>query len=184
MIPPPMSSSPPRKRGRPPKFGRPSEFVALTLPKEVIAGLRKIDPDLAWAVVTLFEKRPPRDASANERQPPDTELVGIAEHQSLIVVNRSVVKSLPGVQIIPLNGDRAVLALAPERGMTDLELAVVDRLEDASVPPRERKALKALRARLREWRRDPALRFHTRAIVVVEQVGRRRRVVPPPATRA
>ena len=41
-----------RTRGRPPKFGRPSQFVALTLPEEVVAGLRRIDADVAWAVVS------------------------------------------------------------------------------------------------------------------------------------
>ena len=44
-----------RKRGRPPKFGRPGQVVALTLPEEVVAGLRRIDPDVAWAVVRLYE---------------------------------------------------------------------------------------------------------------------------------
>src|SRR5205814_914451 len=39
------------KRGRPPKFGRPSRLVALTLPTQVIRGLRKLHPDLAWAIV-------------------------------------------------------------------------------------------------------------------------------------
>jgi hypothetical protein len=164
-----------RRRGRPPKFGCPTEFVALTLPREVIEGLRKIDSDLAWAIVTLFEKRPPRGTSATDKRPPDTELVSIADRQSLIVVNRSAFKSLPGIQIIPLNGDRAFLALEPGRGMTDLELTVIDRLADPAIPVRERKALKELRARLREWRLAPTLRCHTRTIIVVEQLGRHRR---------
>src|SRR5579872_5190556 len=52
------------KRGRPPKFGRPGQFVALTLPEEVVAGLRRIDADLAWAVVRLFEKEARRAPAA------------------------------------------------------------------------------------------------------------------------
>lgn len=160
------------RRGRPPKFGRPSQVVALTLPDEVVRGLRKVHPDLAWAVVTLFEKRP---ATPIDEAQPDAELVAIADRRSLIVVNREVFKSLPGINIIPLTGNRAVLALEPGRGMSDLELAVLDRQEDPLVDRRERQALGRLRLQLRAWRRDRVLRFHSRAIIVVERVPERRR---------
>ncbi|HEX3704444.1 MAG TPA: hypothetical protein VHU82_14010 [Vicinamibacterales bacterium] len=167
-----MSASPQRGRGRPPKFGRPSQVVALTLPDEVVRGLRKVHPDLAWAIVRLFEKRPP---TAVEEPQPDAELVAIADRRSLIVVNRAVFKTLPGINIIPLTGHRAILALEPTRGMTDLELAVLDRLDDPRVDPAERKALSRLRTQLRAWRHDRVLRFHSRAIIVVERVHVRRR---------
>jgi hypothetical protein len=160
------------KRGRPPKFGRPGQVVALTLPEEVVRGLRKLHPDLAWAIVTLFEKRAPVAAAESQ---PDAELVTIADRRSLIVVNRSVLRTLPGVNIIPLNGSRAFLALEPGRGMADLELAVFDRLDNQAVKPRERKALQGLGAQLKKWRHDRVLRFHTRAIIVVERVAAPRR---------
>ena len=150
------------------KFGRPSRVVALTLPDEVVRGLRKIDADLGWAIVTLFEKAPAGGSAAPEAER-DAELVTIADRRSLIVVNRAVFKSLPGINIIPLHGNRAFLALDVGRGMTDLEIAVIDRLEGASVDGRERKALARLRAQLKAWRHDRALRFHSRAIIVVEQ---------------
>ena len=156
------------KRGRPQKFGRPSQVVALTLPDEVVRGLRKVHADLGWAIVTLFEKTPVRPPAVADHQP-DAELVTIAERRSLIVVNRAVFKSLPGINIIPLHGNRAFLALEVGRGMTDLELAVIDRLDNASVVGRERKALSKLRSQLRVWRHDRSLRFHSRAIIVVEQ---------------
>jgi hypothetical protein len=158
-------------RGRPSKFGRPSQVVALTLPDEVIRGLRKVHPDVGWAIVTLFEKSP-AGASAKAESQPDVELVTIADRRSLIVVNRAVVKSLPGINIIPLHGNRAFLALDLSRGTPDLELAVIDRLEDPSVGARERKALRELRSQLRAWRHDSTLRFHTRAIIVVERLPR------------
>lgn len=162
-----------RKRGRPPKFGRPSEVVALTLPEEVVRGLRRLHPDLAWAVVTLVEDKLPRRAVRMAVQP-DAELVTIADRQSLIVVNSGVFKRLSGISIIPLSGTRAFLALEPGHGMADLELAVLDRLEDPASDPRERRALRSLRGLLHRWRHDRALRFHTRAIIVVEQVHARR----------
>jgi hypothetical protein len=164
------------KRGRPPKFGRPSQVVALTLPEEVVRGLRRVHPDLAWAVVTLFEKQPRRASSAlQDRVQPDVELVTIADRRSLIVVNRAAFKKLPGVQIVPLDSRRAFLALEPGRGMADLELAVLDRIENAAVAAPERQALARLRNELRIWRHDRTLRFHSKAIIVAERVSARRR---------
>jgi hypothetical protein len=100
---------------------------------------------------------------------PDVELVAVADRRSLIVINREVIRNLPGVNIIPLSGNRAFLALDIDRGMSDLELAVSDRLADSTLAPRERQALATLRAQLTRWRRDEELQFHTRAIIVVER---------------
>jgi len=162
------TDSVPRRRGRPLKFARPSQVVALTLPEDVISGLRQVHPDLARAIVTLFERRAGERADDPSSQP-DAELVKVGGRESLIVVNRSVFKSLPGVNIIPLDGERAFLALEPDKGMADLELSVVDRLESHDADASEREALRALRASLREWRQEPTLRFLTRAIIVVER---------------
>jgi hypothetical protein len=159
------------KRGRPPKFGRPGQVVALTLPEEVVAGLRRIDLDLAWAVVRLFEKEA-RSALAAGPAQGVAELVAIADRRSLIVVNRAELTRLPGVQIVPVSPTRAFLALEPGFGLNDLELAVTDRLDAGRIDARERKALTRLRAQLRRWRRDRSLRFRTRAIIEVERVGR------------
>lgn len=156
------------KRGRPSKFDRPSRVVALTLPEDVIAGLHKVDSDLAWAIVTLFAKQG-KFEKAPVSSRPDAELVGISQRQCLIVVNRSVLKSLPGINVIPLNGDRAFLALEPGRDVSHLELAVIDRLEEEVIDPRERDALTYFRAQLRLWRRDPSLTFEQRAIIVVKR---------------
>lgn len=162
------------RRGRPSKFGRPSQVVALTLPDEVVRGLRKVDSDVGWAIVTLFEKSPVGASSLTEAQS-DVELVTIADRRSLIVVNRDVFKSLPGINVVPLHGNRAFLALEAGSGMTGLELAVIDRLDHPLVDPSERKALKKLRAQLRAWRHDRTLRFHTRSIIVVERLSARAR---------
>jgi hypothetical protein len=165
------------RRGRPSKFGRPSQVVALTLPDDVVRGLRKVDSDVGWAIVTLFEKSPARAAGEPSTQP-DVELVTIADRRSLIVINRAIFTKLKGVQIVPLHGDRAFLALDAGRGMTDLELAVIDGLEDPRIDARERKGLKTLRAQLRSWRHDRTLRFHSRSIIVVERLAGRGRAAP------
>jgi hypothetical protein len=140
--------------------------VALTLPEDVVRGLRRVHPDLAWAIVTLFKRRPPSLADAPK---PDAELVTIAGRQSLIVVSRKAFTHLPGIRVIPLDGHRAFLALEPGRGMAELELAVIDRLADRSINSRERKMLGTFQAQLRKWRHNRALRFHSQAIIVVER---------------
>jgi len=160
-----------RKRGRPPKFGQPSQVVALTLPQNVVAGLRRIHEDIAWAIVRLYEQEPRRPAPQAEQ--PEAELVSVGDRQSLIVVNRRVLKQLPGVQIVPLHGTRAFLALEPGKGLADLEVAVLDRLEDRRLKGTERLAVEQLRDQLRRWRRDRSIAFHARTIIVVEQRSRR-----------
>src|SRR2546427_2662150 len=100
------------KRGRPTKFGRPSQVVALTLPDEVVRGLRRIDEDIAWAIVHKFEQEA-APAEAGDGRQPDAELVAIGDRRSLIIVNRTIFRQLPGVRIIPIRGTRALLALEP-----------------------------------------------------------------------
>ena len=134
----------------------------------MVAGLRRIDADLAWAVVRLYEKEARRGPAAQAKRAV-AELVRIAERRSLIVVNRAEFVRLPGVTMVPVSPTRAFLALEPGLGMSDLELAVTHRLEDGALEERERKALTRLRAQLRRWRRDRRLRFHTRAIIEVEE---------------
>jgi hypothetical protein len=89
----------------------------------------------------------------------------------LIVVNRSAFKTLPGINLIPLTDTRAFLAMDSGRGLSDLELVVIDRLADGGLGDRERAALESLRAQLSTWRHDQGLRFHSRSIIVVEQVN-------------
>ena len=156
------------KRGRPPKFGRPGHVVSVTLPDDTLQALNRVDPDTGWAIVKLLERE--RRSVQGEREP-DVELAQIGARRSLIVVNRAVFKVLPGVNLIPLNETRAFLALDPGRGMSDLELAVIDRLSDRSIEAREREALESLRSKLGSWRRDHGLMFHSRSIIVVEQVN-------------
>ena len=163
---PPAAS---KRRGRPSKFGRPSRVVALTLPEDAIDRLRRVHRDLGWAIVKLLDKEPPRASARRQDVQPDVELVTVAERRSLIVVNREIIANLPGVNIIPLSGSRAFLALDIDRGLSDLELAVTDRLADPAVGRRERQALVHLRVQLGTWRRDHDLQFHTRAIIVVER---------------
>ena len=159
-----------RGRGRPSKFGRPGRMVALTLPNDTLQALRQVDPDTGWAIVKLLEREPA--ARATPSATADVELLAFGSRQSLIVVNRVAMPDLPGVRIIPLNETRAFLALDIGRSMSDLELAVIDRLTDRTLGPRARRALLALRGQLAVWRRDRRLLIRPQAILVVEESGR------------
>ena len=154
-----------RGRGRPPKFGRAARVVAITLPRDVLAWLESIHRDPAWAIVSLFERA--RRAHARRRTEPDeVELAGIGEGRALITVDQKLFKGMKEVAAIPLSAGRAFVALAPGRGMADLELAVTDYLEDGGHDERARIA--SVRQQLRELRRNGALGFETRSIIVVE----------------
>jgi hypothetical protein len=161
------------KRGRPPKFGRSAELVALTLPHDVLDWLRGINDDPAWAIVSLFERGTkrsrPRDIPRGEAA-----LLGVGRRRALIVVDQKSLTTLPGVSVVPLAAGRSFLALEPGKGMADLEVAVLDRLEEGSLTESERKALEKLRHQLRKWRQDRQLSFHTRSIIVVERHSKRR----------
>jgi hypothetical protein len=148
--------------------------VALTLPEDAIDRLRRVHRDLGWAIVKLLDTAPHAASAHADNAQPEVELATVAARRSLIVVNREVIRNLPGVNIIPLSGDRAFLALDIDCGMSDLELAVIDRLGDPALERRERRALEKLRAQLTTWRRDHALQFHTRAIIVVERLVKKR----------
>jgi hypothetical protein len=161
-----------RPRGRPSKFGRPSRVVAVTLPQDAIDRLRRINRDLGWAIMTLLDKG--AAAAPSPRRPdqmlePDVELVAVADRRSLIVINREHIRHLPGINLIPLRGNRAFVALDIDRGMSDLELAVSDRLDESTLDEEEAHALEELRGQLTHWRRDHDLKFHRRAIIVVER---------------
>lgn len=146
-------------------------MVALTLPHDAIERLRRVHRDLGWAIMTLLDKDTAElvPAGRPRHADPDVELVTVADRRAIIVVNREHIRHLPGASLIPLRGNRAFVALDIDRGMSDLELAVSDRLEDATVDVNEARVLEDLRSQLTAWRRDHDLRFHRRAIIVVER---------------
>jgi hypothetical protein len=148
--------------------------VSLTLPDDVIQALRRVHRDLGWAIVKLLTDEG-RVSTARQKaeEQPDVELVPVDDRRSLIVINQEVIRTLPGVNIVPLSGARAFLALDVHCGMSDLELAVVDRLRHDTLAPRERQALTTLRTHLGGWRGDAKVQVHTRAILVVERLGKK-----------
>jgi len=156
-----MARDPNRKRGRPQKFGRAAQLISLTLPADVIEWLTSIDDDMGWALVKLYERATkPRLAQTEVAQ-----LVRFPGNRALIVVRADLFRDMPGVSLIPLAEGRAFLALETGKGVADLELFVIDRIDDPRVDDAERAALNKLRLLLKQWRQE-GVRFESRSIVV------------------
>lgn len=154
------------KRGRPLKFGRPTRPLSVSLPADVIAWLETVDPDPAWAIVTLFDKA--RSRATSGRPKPVAELVQLPGQRALILVAPEAFDGLDNVSVIRLSDGRGFLALLPGKAYADLELAVVDRLDSPGLSSERRHALAEIRTLLREWRQS-GLRFEARSILVVER---------------
>lgn len=157
------------KRGRPQKFGRPSQFVALTIPNDVLQWLRTIHSDPGWAIVSLHERLRSNTAPKTPAAMGDAELVQLTARQALIVVNPSTFRRVKGISILPMAHGRAFLALQNGQGVADLELAILDRLEDEAVSGLEREALIRVREQLKEWRSSGSWRVTSRSIILVER---------------
>lgn len=164
-------------RGRPLKFGRPAQLLALTLPRDVVDGLRRIHPDPAWAIVALYEMLARKASRPRREAKPGVELAQISRtnNDALIVVDPRVIKSVPGVSVVPVAAGRAFLAFDEGRGLADLEGGVLDRLQDGKVDPAAREELTTLHRQIRNWRRSRRLRFSTRSIILVGGANHARR---------
>ena len=166
----------PRKlRGRPLKFGRPAQLLALTLPHDVVHGLQRIHPDPAWAIVSLYERLGDKAHRPRRESGPHVELAQLSPDSALIVVDPQLIQSVPGVSVVPVATGRAFLAFGEGRGLADVEVAVLDRIQEGKDRAAVRKQLTVLHRQIRDWRRSRRLRFSTRSIIIVERVNQRRR---------
>jgi hypothetical protein len=162
-------------RGRPLKFGRPAQLLALTLPHDVVAALRRIHPDPAWAIVRLSERVAKTRHHATSPSQPAIELAQLSRRSALIVVDPRALRSAPGMSVVPVASGRAFLAFDEGRGLADLELAISEQLRDSKATAAARKELKALQRQVSDWRRGRGYRFSKRSIILVERASRSRR---------
>ncbi len=158
-----------RGRGRPRKFGRPSRAVTVTLPEDVLARLGTIDADLGRAIVTAVER-----AAPTTKLPPAAELATYGNHAVILVTPAKALRQLPGVELIPIGGNRALIALEGVHQVPRLELDVRDAIERNAADPPQREALRALAGLLRDARLSQQLTVAERTIIVLEY-GRRRK---------
>ena len=160
---------PRKQRGRPLKFGRPARLLAVTLPHDVVAALRRIHPDPAWAIVSLYERVAKTRRHLASPPRPAIELAQLSANSSLIVVDPRALRSAPGMSVVPVASGRAFLAFDEGRGLADLELAILEQLRDARTTPAMRRELRAFQRQVRDWRRGRGYRFSKRSIILVER---------------
>lgn len=165
-----MGREPQRKRGRPQKFGRAAQLVSLTLPRDIIDWLSAIDEDMGWALVKIHER-----ASKTRKADIDVaQLVRFPGDRALIQVQSDLFSDMPGVSLIPISDDRAFLALDSGKGIADLELIVIDRIDAPRIKAVELAALLRLRQLLKQWR-QAGLRFESRSIIVARGMKEQRK---------
>ena len=156
-----MARNASRKRGRPQKFGREAQLISITLPRDVINWLATMDDDIGWAIVKMYE----RATKARAKDHRVAQLVRFPGNRALILVRADLFQEMPGVSPIVLTDGRAFLALDAGKGVADLELFVLDRIDDQKIAAAERDALSELRALLKQWRQE-GIRFESRSIIV------------------
>jgi hypothetical protein len=157
------TSLPVPRRGRPPKFGRPGQAVTLTLPEDVIARLRRVDPDLSRAIVRL--------AAANGRALVPHEAVELVQHgrNAVIVLRPSrALSALPGVDLVPLPDGRTLVSLDITTGIAEFELAMQDLIAAGHLDPEDRAVLEGLGRLLQAARRSRQVSLHERNIIVLQ----------------
>ena len=152
------------------KYGRASRAVTLTLPEDVIARLDAVDTDLGRAIVMLAE----RHATGRGRPPRRAEIAAYGNHAVISVNPVGVLKRLPGVQLVPIGNGRALIALAQEISVSQLELDLRDAIERGAIKQVERQTLEALADILRRARLSPSVSIEQRTIIVLESKRRRR----------
>jgi hypothetical protein len=151
------------RRGRPTKFGRPAQAVTITLPDDVVAALRSLEPDLSRAIVRLAE------LSGSKLKPrPPVELSHYGHSAVIVLETNKSLERLPGVQLVPLPDGRFLISLDEDTGVAEFEVQVRDTLAAGTTLPGERSALEALGDILREARRSRSVNIRQRNIIVLE----------------
>lgn len=156
-----------RRRGRPTKFGRPSQAVTITLPDDVVAAFRSVDPDLSRAIVHVAETAGSRLAPR-----PAVELTRYGHHAVIVLAPNKAIERLPGVALVPLPDGRSLISLDEDIGVAELEVLVRDALDTSSTPASERASLQVLADILRSARRSRSVSLSRRNIIVLEHHAR------------
>ena len=94
-------------------------------------------------------------------------------HAVILVTPAKALRQLPGVELVPIGGNRALIALEGVHQVPRLELDVRDAIERNAADPSQREALRALAGLLRDARLSQQLTVAERTIIVLEY-GRRR----------
>jgi hypothetical protein len=141
------------------------DYAARGRPRAARRGAR----DLGRAIVATVEGT----ARPSRRIAPPAEIAAYGSHAVILVTPVKALRKIPGVELIPVGENRALVSLAQPHSIAQLELDIRDILESGTVPAREREALEGIAAILRQARASRAFSLSERTIIVLE--ARRRR---------
>ncbi len=156
-----MSFTP--RRGRPRKFTRPSRTITLTLPEDVLTALVGLDPDIGRAIVRLAT------GLTREERHPGVELATFGRRAVIAVSPTRALSGLRGVELVPFQDGRSLIALDEGMSEAQFELAVRDALTGSTVPAVDRALLEQLALMLQDARRAGTLVL--RRLMVVHASG-------------
>ena len=127
--------------------------------------------NLGHAIVELFD----RTAATGKDSP--VQLADFGRGALILVPPASALRRVPGIELIPLAGGRALIALDQPMSTSDLELALSDGLAGGDFSPGDEAVLADVVDLLRDARRSPTATLRQRTIVIIErtQAVRRRR---------
>jgi hypothetical protein len=159
-------------RGRPPKYGRPARAITLTLPEDTLSRLGAVDADLGRAIVRIVERRTRSRVPVPAIRP--AELVSYGNNAVIVVMPVKALRRLPGVQLVPIENGRCLIALESSHSIPQLELDIRDALERVGLTGIGRTTLEAVAEILRGARASRDTRPEERTIIVLQTRRQRR----------
>jgi hypothetical protein len=151
-------------------------------PGTLRGGERNAVDGARWDRRAMGRKRPGKTFGAQNRLTSPSSCTCRADTRSSW--SSRTFKGLRGVSTIPLADGRAFLALDQGGGLAHFEVAILDRLEAIPRQSGQYTSLSELRDTIRGWRRDSRLTFHSKSIIVVDNIGPvERRPLSPLRTR-
>lgn len=165
-----LSKSVRRRPGRPTKYGRPSRAITVTLPEDVIDVLNEVDADLGRAIVSLTERR--RAGSRAPGSANGAHIESYGNHAVILVPPVRKLRQLAGVELVPVGGNRAIIALDDAHRIPEFELAIRDAIERDSLGRDERRIFEALAGILKDARMSGTVDLAERRIIVLRSKRR------------
>ena len=156
------AASPTPRRGRPRKFTVASRPVTVTLPEQVLDALASVDVDLGRAIVRLAQP------VLTDRPRPAAELASFGRHSVIVVRPSRTLERRTGVELLHLPDGRALISFDQTRTIPALELLIDDAVEDAALPPDDRRIFEAIAAILKNARRSDSVALLQRNVIVLE----------------
>jgi len=103
-----------------------------------------------------------------DRPRPAAELASFGRHSVIVVRPSRTLERRTGVELLHLPDGRALISFDQTRTIPALELLIDDAVEDAALPPDDRRIFEAIAAILKNARRSDSVALLQRNVIVLE----------------